>query len=167
MRWTRTLPWYLSLAFIACVATCRMTTGIDFPSGAEPMEPQPVYRDWWTMVEACAGRTGNFDAIHWYSIGIYWIDGQLAAGVWFEDGNRIVISSPWLLDGGAVRHEMLHALLQRGDHPREYFVTRCGGVISCGNQCSAAESSPHAWADDGVLEPDVDGITTRLGPGRQ
>lgn len=25
-----------------------------------------------------------------------------------------------------VRHEMLHALLDRGDHPPEYFVSRCG-----------------------------------------
>lgn len=164
MRRTRTLPWYLSLAFIAGIATCRMVTGLEFPAGAEPMDPPASYRDWWAMVESCAGRTGNFDAIHWYSIQLMWIDGQLAAGIWFQSGNRIVMASPWLLDGGAVRHEMLHALLQRGDHPREYFVTRCGGMVSCGSQCGEAQRSSDPRVRDGLVELDGGKLTSRIAP---
>jgi hypothetical protein len=36
-----------------------------------------------------------------------------------------------------VRHEMLHALLQRGTHSPEYFHRRCFGVVDCKTSCAA------------------------------
>jgi hypothetical protein len=36
-----------------------------------------------------------------------------------------------------VRHEMLHDLLGRGDHPAEYFQRRCAAVVACNEACRA------------------------------
>ena len=38
-----------------------------------------------------------------------------------------------------VRHEMLHELLGRGDHPAEYFQRRCGSVVICNEVCREDE----------------------------
>jgi hypothetical protein len=39
--------------------------------------------------------------------------------------------------GALVRHEMLHDLLGRGDHPAEFFQRRCGAVVYCNAECRA------------------------------
>ena len=57
--------------------------------------------------------------------------------VWYSDGNRIVLVKQAVTWNIGVRHEMLHALLRVGTHPREYFLDRCRGVVYCGdNVCS-------------------------------
>jgi hypothetical protein len=47
--------------------------------------------------------------------------------MWNREGriNRIVIAGNYLNHEMVVRHEMLHALLQREGHPTDYFVDRC------------------------------------------
>ena len=42
-----------------------------------------------------------------------------------RDGARIVLAGNYETSEMAVRHEMLHHLLDRTGHPPEYFVTRC------------------------------------------
>jgi hypothetical protein len=49
--------------------------------------------------------------------------------------NRIVLRSNDTIAGGTVRHEMLHALLRVGSHPRSAFLQSCGGVVDCGEEC--------------------------------
>ena len=39
----------------------------------------------------------------------------------------------------SVRHEMLHELLGRGDHPAEYFQRRCATIVECNERCQADE----------------------------
>jgi hypothetical protein len=59
-----------------------------------------------------------------------WPDGDdFVWGAWLRSGNRIVVGEYVSEHPAIVRHEMLHAILQRGDHPREYFVSRCGSVV--------------------------------------
>jgi hypothetical protein len=35
------------------------------PESSAPMAPRPEYRIWWSEVESCSGRTGNFDHVEW------------------------------------------------------------------------------------------------------
>jgi hypothetical protein len=49
----------------------------------------------------------------------------------------VVLASPFIDDPGVVRHEMLHDLLNRGDHPAEYFQGKCAGVVVCNEDCRA------------------------------
>jgi hypothetical protein len=42
-----------------------------------------------------------------------------------REGNRIYLPANSLSEEWLVRHEMLHALLQRGSHPPDVFVEAC------------------------------------------
>ena len=39
-------------------------------------------------------------------------------------------------DGAIIRHEMLHALLGSKGHPREEFLGRCAGYVTCTSKCA-------------------------------
>jgi hypothetical protein len=122
-------PALLALAFSACIEVVA-----PLPEGASPFTPGPVYREWWRQVEECSGKTGDFDAVSWYVVPgdipfrIPTIDKPLL-GYWNSATNRIVLLE-WVPSATElVRHEMLHALLRRADHPYEYFEQRCGELI--------------------------------------
>ena len=50
---------------------------------------------------------------------------EVAHGWWMRRGNRIYLPANALGEEWLVRHEMLHALLQRGSHPTEKFAEAC------------------------------------------
>ena len=51
--------------------------------------------------------------------------GEMAHAWWVREGNRIYLPANALGEEWLVRHEMLHALLQRGTHPSSIFVHDC------------------------------------------
>src|SRR4051812_50131356 len=71
------------------------------------------------------------------------------AGAWYPDQSEIVMAARDTSRGDEVRHEMLHAVLSVGNHPRAYFYDRCGGYVSCAGPCAtevAVDSSPSPTA---------------------
>jgi hypothetical protein len=74
------------------------------------------------------------------------LEGKQVIGYWSAGTNRIVIAESAILGGGYVRHEMLHALKQKPGHPREDFLDKCGGVVTCAPDC-VAEGGPPPPAD--------------------
>ena len=122
------------LVFISALAAlgCRDPIAVTFPPTAVRLTvAPPLFRGWWEVVESCSGRTGAFEAVDWYSTasGTLSSRGENAVGVWFPDGNRIVVARSWMDHGPLVRHEMLHAILQSGSHPAEFFERRCGDLL--------------------------------------
>lgn len=109
---------------------------LELPAGSREFVPEPVFKVWWQQIEICSGRQASFDAVSWYVI-----PGETpfripnhdydVVGFWDQVANRIVLLEI-LPDRRApyVRHEALHAILRRTDHPDEFFVTRCGEVIN-------------------------------------
>ena len=62
--------------------------------------------------------------------GTYRVEVELRAGEtahawWVRAGNRIYLPASALGEEWLVRHEMLHAILQRGSHPADIFVEAC------------------------------------------
>jgi hypothetical protein len=108
---------------------------IQFPVDAVEIAPAAPYARWWAMTESCAGQSGNMAQMHFYTVPHLTIDDGDAhyAGYWFQSGNRIALAEPFVTEGRVVRHEMLHAILGRGDHPRADFVDRCGGIVDFGD----------------------------------
>ena len=95
---------------------CDRLVDPKLPSDAELFTPPPVYSTWWRMTEACSGLSGSLDAVTWYKTDEVVHDvrtGEVVAGYWTAGSNSIVLTSTVMLDGGTVRHEMLHALLQK------------------------------------------------------
>ena len=92
------------------------------------------------MTEQCSGLAEPMTDISWYQVpgvSAFSAHDTYLAGEWLSSGNRIVLADSASGEGALVRHEMLHALLQRGGHDREYFLGRCAGVVSCSKECVA------------------------------
>ncbi len=108
---------------------------VPLPDGAVAFTPEAVYRDWWAQMEVCSGVSASFDDVHWYVVRgevpfrVKGVDYPVV-GYWDPQANRIVLLE-YLPNQRApvIRHEALHAILRRTDHPSEYFVDRCGAVI--------------------------------------
>jgi hypothetical protein len=155
---THSLP---TLVIACAVAACRPVTG-PLPPGAEPFEPPAVYARWWAMTEACSHRSGDLEAVRWYRAPgrEFMFRGQPAGGVWSPGSNRIVLAENVVEDGPRVRHEMLHALLRTGRHPRAEFLGACALLLVCDGLCldEAGWRRPQDYA---VLPPDSLDIDSR------
>ena len=139
-------------ALCGSLAACTVTTAPERPTGAVPLAPPAVYARWWAMTEACSGLTGPLDAISFWQVpGVssFSRNGKNVLGYWTTAGNQIVLAGNAALDGGNVRHEMLHALVRVGGHPRDQFLGRCAGVVDCGTDC-IADAGPPPPADPAV-----------------
>jgi hypothetical protein len=145
---------------LALVAGCESPTAPALPPGAVQFTPPAVYREWWDLTQACSGLSGDLARVTWYHVpGAEWIplgDGTQVNGSWNPAGNRIVLAAAAELDGSLVRHEMLHALLRSGGHPRAAFIGRCGGTVVCIEQCiTEAGPAPAPDATAQLVAPEA------------
>jgi hypothetical protein len=137
----RTLLIAQTVAGVLGLAACDRIVGlIDpmFPSDAEEFSPPAVYSTWWNMTQACSGMTGSLGDITWFKTNQALHDprtGDPVGGYWHSVTNRIVLTKALMLEGGAVRHEMLHALVRKGGHPRNQFLGKCLGTVLCQGAC--------------------------------
>ena len=116
---TARLFWALGL--LAMLGGC----GFD-PVGDMPLNPPPIYREWFAKTEACSGLTGNFERLRWSVIEghSFPCSSGECAGHWRTD-HHIYLASEWSMDEMVVRHEMLHDLLGRTGHPDPPFGIGC------------------------------------------
>ena len=126
------------VAAILGLAACDRLVNPPLPSDAQEFSPPAVYSTWWNMTQACSGLTGSLGAVTWYKTTQVLHDvgtGDVIIGYWTAGSNRIVMTASAMLDGGAVRHEMLHSLIQQGGHPRSQFLGKCAGTVDCQRSC--------------------------------
>jgi hypothetical protein len=137
----------LLFALVAGISCGHITDPL-LPGNALVFHPPAVFAKWWSMVESCSGLSGSMESIQWYST-----LGDLRdpndndasiAGYWSLAGNRVVLTTSDTIDGGVVRHEMLHALLRSAGHPRPAFLQSCGGIVFCGQLCVRDAGGPPA-----------------------
>jgi hypothetical protein len=114
----------------------------ELPATAQPLAPLSVYEAWWRATEECAGLTGNLSRVRWFVVpesDSFTYRGGRYDGYWWDEVHWITLASAKVQAGAIVRHEMLHDLLGRGDHPAEFFQRRCGTVVYCNQDCRADE----------------------------
>jgi hypothetical protein len=104
------------------------------PADAVRLDPLPVsYQTWWHEVEACSGKTGNFNAIAWYYIpNVHWFDvgsTPTVLGFWQPSRHSITLAGLQINNAYLVRHEALHVILNTVDHPPEYFEQKCASAV--------------------------------------
>ena len=110
LRWLRRLT---PLLLLACLDSFA-------PAGAVSFKPHAIYRTWWSEIEGCAGVTGDFDRVEWYAVPGSSYSCPAHEGRcdgWWRSPHTIYMAQDWLYDRQLAEHEMLHDLLQRGDHP--------------------------------------------------
>jgi hypothetical protein len=114
----------------------------ELPSSAEALDPPDSYAEWWRVTEECAGLQGDLSRISWFYIpghtSFVYGDAQYS-GYWWSGVHWILLAGEKVNSPLSVRHEMLHELLGRGDHPAEYFQRRCATVVECNERCQADE----------------------------
>lgn len=141
--WRRLRP---AVAVLTLVTTPVGLSGCDhivdpkLPADAEQFTPPPVYSTWWKMTQACSSLSGSLGAVTWYKTDQIVHDvhtGDVIAGYWTAASNSIVLTGSVMLDGEIVRHEMLHALVRKAGHPRDQFLGKCAGTVSCEDACVA------------------------------
>jgi hypothetical protein len=144
----RTPPTHSAIALTALVvalAGCRDFAAPAVPAlppGAQTFVPPAEYADWWNATEQCAGRTGDMSRVRWFDVpgrtSFAYLDGQYD-GYWWDQVHWIILAGDKVENGLVVRHEMLHELLGRGDHPAAYFQQRCAAIVECNETCRADE----------------------------
>jgi len=124
------------LVVIGCVAgavACGSATD-PLPKGAIPLDTPVIYATWWDEVEGCSGETVDMATVKWYYVpgdgGFQSGTSADVVGVWEPAGNTITLAEYVIDNPLVVRHEMLHAVLKRVDHPADYFVDRCGVLVT-------------------------------------
>lgn len=112
---------WATVVAVLCLAGCAFE-----PEGARPFEPPEAYRAWFEATEACSARAGSFEAIQWFAVPgrDFACPSGRCVGRW-EPGQRIYLAESWLDHEMVVRHEMLHALLDRSGHPNPPFGEGC------------------------------------------
>jgi hypothetical protein len=165
---TKRARWRLRGA-VALLCACRSAVDPPLPRGAELMIAPPVYATWWAMTETCSDLRGPLDRVERYRVPnaatVPYPGVSDATGYWSFASDRIVLAGESVLDGGAVRHEMLHALLQNGRHLRPAFLERCGGVVDCGRECIAgADPLPPLDPATPTISPDQLSLTISIAP---
>lgn len=128
--WWNQVVWRLGVSVLVSACTTLGPSEISLPPGAVRLAAPEIYRDWHLKTEECSGRTGEFPTIQFYvvpGVDSFSTEEGRKVGWWILEGgiNRIVIAGNLAAQEMVVRHEMLHALLQRAGHPPEYFVDRC------------------------------------------
>ena len=161
----------LRAAFLSLAAgiACGHLTDPPLPLDAERFAAPPVYTKWWAMLESCSGLKGSLDQVQWFAT-----TGPLQnpengneylAGYWSRASNRIVLLSNDTIDGRTVRHEMLHALVRTGGHPRSMFLENCGGLVDCGLDCiQEAGPPPAVVAGTPIVTPAQVEVTVAVSP---
>lgn len=134
-RGFRTIARHLCFLALAVASACEQPVEpARFPADAIAFDPDPIYVEWWSLVEACTGRVGNLSDISWYhsaeQSGLIY-NGQSVGGLYFADGHRILLDRQLILRGETIRHEMIHALAAPNGHPRAFFAEQCAHLQRC------------------------------------
>src|SRR5688500_7012800 len=145
------------LLLLMLAAACGSPVAPVLCDVAERVETPAVYQLWWEMTLQCTGRRAPLSTVRWYFVPgarTVQVNGERYAGYWSSAGNSIVLAEEAMLDGPLVRHEMLHSLVEVGNHPRGEFLGRCAGEV---------EGDERGVTDAGPLQP-VDPAVRRVGP---
>lgn len=127
---------------IGCRAEAIVAPPPDLPASAQPLTPLQTYAGWWADVERCAGLTADLSRVQWFVVpnaDSFNYRGTYYDGYWWSRVHWITLADTKIENAALVRHEMLHDLLGRGDHPALYFQQRCATIVVCNQDCRADE----------------------------
>jgi len=136
------------------VTACSAIFG-RLPPNAERFTPPAVYARWWSLIESCSRHSFDMRTVNWYHVpgSQFTVERTAAAGYYNHFTNRLVLADSVLEEGDVVRHEMLHAVLQRRGHPRSEFLGACADLVICQDVCLKQAGAWRAPSDHYAIVP--------------
>lgn len=131
LRYLRYLLAALALVCVSCFGV--VSNAFEHARAVAAPEAAPT---WWAALEECAGRQGTLSSVNWFVIPGYFVivEGRAYDGYWLKERNAVIFAEAQFEAADrrphVLRHELLHALLGRGDHPAEYFARRCVDLVA-------------------------------------
>ena len=118
------MRWHIVLALVAVLSSASACLDALKPAellpGAVPFTPPESFDGWWANMETCSHLTADYGRVSWYYIPGGGFDcpteGGNCDGMW-QPPHTIYLAHERMNDSVLVEHEMLHDLIQRGDHP--------------------------------------------------
>lgn len=112
------------LAALAAPAILTACEGYSLSvANREPMQPLPVYAEWWSATQTCSSLTADLERIEWFTATSIVGDDAVARGVWTPP-HRIILVKGFEESETTVRHEMLHDLLDGDpDHTSPHWTS--------------------------------------------
>lgn len=109
---------------------CMTEPTVALPEGAVRFTAPVIYSSWWTKTEGCSELTAQMQRIEWYVVpnaATFETDQGPKVGIRIKAGDRItiVVAGDYQNHEMVVRHEMLHAILDKPGHDPLYFEQRC------------------------------------------
>ena len=106
---------YRRLIILMCLTGCGIVGPNLQVTNRRPLDPVPAeYPGWYADAEVCLDVTGDFRIIMWYVADELIMDGIRGGGV-LEPPNRITMRVDHVQIRSAVKHEMIHHILQTAD----------------------------------------------------
>lgn len=122
-------PGALFLLPLLFLLACDHASPTLMVTGYEPLNPPPVFARWYAEAEECAGTSGRFQSVRWFTAdAIHLSDGNgdwTAYGGMYVRDTGIIIRRDLVGSRGAVRHESVHHVLGETGHEHPAFE-RCG-----------------------------------------
>ena len=113
----------LLLTTVATAAACSTGVGIELQN-PRPLDPPPMYSDWWADLASCSGRSGDMTRIEWWQATSITVNKQIVLGQW-ERPHRITLVDFYVENEDIVKHEMVHDLLDGDPDHRDGAWDRC------------------------------------------
>jgi len=109
---------------------CTVEPTVVLPEGAVEFAAPSEYNTWWARTEGCAELSGEMARVEWYVVpdaSTFDTDQGPKVGIRIKSGNNIaiVVAGNYQHHEMVVRHEMLHAILDKPGHDPVYFEQRC------------------------------------------
>lgn len=128
-QWSFCLPAVIRSADSAVLALCVLVVmsgcldpllGLPPVPEAQALVPAAEYQQWYREMEQCSGRRGEYDRIVWYTVP----DGKLGEQIMARwDAPHTIQLTEFVVRvtlARTIKHEMLHDLLQSGEHPQVF-----------------------------------------------
>jgi hypothetical protein len=117
--------WGATVCIMMLLSACSpLTAPLSVTRDARHFPPPSSYAAMWDSLKACSGLRGDLGRVSFYVV-----DSLPDRAVGRTVGHSVYLVDIMVDNPLVVRHEMMHALLQRNGHPLKYFHGVCGDLL--------------------------------------
>lgn len=118
--------WWVVAGAIVLGWILALTGCVQKPWMVRQFAPLPVYKQWYSEVETCLQRKGNYHQVRWWIMSDSLAYSGHLLGYWVSP-NDILLRISHVGNQVTVKHETIHQILGFGGHFAPYPFGQCDG----------------------------------------